>query len=242
VAAPDSPRQPEPRLPACPSKVSRSAQYRAQVAANADPATPIPLWVGLYLALFLLVLFGGFYSGTANTNTHGWLATLSAALELSGVLLVASPELRPRAERILASVRRILRRWVKALVGRIRRLFGIHLKSGTAETGLSVSGSVEAEVQRGFEDPPADGEGLDQKVDYLLRQDQRFKDLFHLIENQGLKQVEQLRKALERTASSLSKETAEAVRRLSESELHMRFLGLAYIVVGLVLSYATNLS
>lgn len=208
-----------------------------------QPRTPIPLWFGLYGTLITTILFVGVYSEVARTSTRGWLASFSAALELSGILLLASPELRPYVGRTYVWLHSAGKRVVAAIAQQARRIVGRRrYVVGLADTGMTLSTSAGARIGRGFEEPPPDDAPTEEKVAYLLRQDQRFKDLFNVVESQARSQFEGLRRELERMAGDLSRQTAESIRELRDSELRMRLLGVMLLVAGVILSYATNLS
>ena len=203
-----------------------------------EPRKPLSLWFGLEFIVVAAALFGVGYAMAGKTTTRGWLATFAVAFELAGVLLVASPELRPKVERCVGWLRSAWHRFVPWL----RRQFGrggVHVKMGA---GVTTEAAMGLKVLRGFEDPPPPEVSDSEKIEYLLRFAERSKELFNLLESQAREHVEGVRVELQRTASDLSAQTAQAVRRLAESELRMRLLGVVYIVVGLICSYLANVA
>jgi hypothetical protein len=203
---------------------------------------PLPLWVGLYGWIVEAILFLGIYGNAGDTTTRGWFATGSVAAELWGVLLIASPELRPLVERAISAVARWTRKLVGLVWDRISRLFRIRRVHRAAfDAAVNVSGSLEARVIRGH-NPPSPDAGIDEKVEYLMREDERLLGLISDLENQTRDELEELRGAIKGTAQELREHTATAVREVAETELRMRLLGVVFVVVGLVLAYAANIA
>jgi len=202
---------------------------------------PLPLWVGLYGGIVEAILFLGIYGNTGDTTTRGWLATGAVAAELWGVLLIASPELRPLVEGAISGIARWTRKLAGIVWDRISRLFRIRLHHAAFDAAVRMSESLEAKVMRG-RNPPSSDAGVEEKVEYLMREDERLLGLISDLENQTRQQFEELRGLIEGTAQELREHTATAVRAVAEAELRMRLLGVLFVVVGLVLGYAANIA
>jgi hypothetical protein len=211
------------------------------VTTTAYARKPLPLWVGLVGWIVETLLFLGIYWITGDTTTRGWLATGSVAAELWGVLLIASPELRPLVERAISGVARWTRKVVGLVWDRICRLFRIRrVHRAVLDAAVNMSGTMEAKVIRGRNPPPPDA-AVEEKVAYLLRQDERILGLISDLDNQTRQQTEELRGLIEGTAQELREHTTTAVRAVVETELRMRLLGVLFVIVGLVLAYAANI-
>jgi len=96
--------------------------------------------------------------------------------------------------------------WTRKLAGIVRqqisRLFGIRrVHRVVADAALSMESALGAKVKRGHN--PASPEADIQKVEYLLRQDERLLGLINDLENQSRQQIEELRGAIEGTAREL---------------------------------------
>lgn len=203
---------------------------------------PLPLWFGLWVGYVVTMLFLIGYQTVGQTTTRGWLATLAAAFELWGVALVASPELRPIAERAAAAAWKALRTIGQSIWTRMRQLLGIR-RTHTIHLGaaLELSAAMGAEVRRGRQ-PPSTEATLEEKVAYLLAQEERHLKLINDLENRLRKDMDAMREELEGTATQLREHTSVSVREAAEAELRMRLLGVAFVIAGIVLAYAASLA
>jgi hypothetical protein len=202
---------------------------------------PLPLWVGLYGGVIEVILFLGIYGSAGDTTRRGWFATSAIATELWGVLLIASPELRPIVERTATLVARSIRQSASRVWLAIRRLLRIsthHYVNLASE--ITATGSISAKVTRAS-DPPA-GADRDQLVDWLVQEHKRILGLIDTIDNQMREQLGEVRGEITATATALREHTAAAVQEAAKAELHMRLLGVLFVVAGLVLSYAANIA
>jgi hypothetical protein len=172
---------------------------------------------------------------------RGWFATGAATTEIWGVLLIASPELRPIVERSATKVGLQIKRLGRFLSYGTRHLLRLRTKQRVdIGSGVSAIAALNVDVQRGF-NPPSPDADLEKKVAYLLRQDERWWKLFNTIENQTRRQIDELRGELDGTASTLREHTVSAVRAVAEAELSMRLLGIVFVVIGLALLYAASI-
>jgi hypothetical protein len=205
------------------------------------PPRPIPLWAGLYAALIVFILFFGLYS-YASTTTRGWLATGAVAAELCGVLMIASPELRPRVVSFGKWLWTHTRRRYRILEAWFRRLVGLPLHARViAPAGIASAAGVGAAVILG-RNPPRSTASVYEKVAYLLAQDERWHEQFQVVRNETRQQVDTLRAELAGSVTELMQHAEEAVAELANKELQMRLLGVAFLIVGLGLGYAANLA
>jgi hypothetical protein len=212
-------------------------------AAGPEPRTPIPLYIGACGTALVVTAFACAYFYAGETTTRGWCATFAAGFELCGVLLVASPELRPIVETLARRAAAEVTTWPVRVSNRLKRLFGkpVHhrVSSGSA---LSVEGALQVEGQRGFQAAPPGGATQSEQVEYLLNVVEQFKRTLNTVENDLRKGIENVRGEIQRTALDLTEQTTDAVRQLAQSELRMRLLGVGCIIVGLMLSYAANIA
>lgn len=202
---------------------------------------PLPLWVGLYGGLVEALLILGLYNELADPTRRGWFATGAVAAELWGVLLIASPEVRPIAERTGAVVAGSARAGGRRLKARARRVLGIRKTHNiTLGTALEMDSALGLKVARGTVGPPAEA-SLEDKVTFLLGERKRLVGLIETLENQTREQIDELRSDIRGATAELREHTAVAVKAVAEAELQMRLLGVVFVVVGLVLSYVANI-
>lgn len=207
------------------------------------PRTPIRLYVGFGGTALVVATFVCAYFFAGDTTPGGWCATFAAGLELSGVLLVASPELRPIVERLGRATASEVRSWPRRLRDVLRRL--LHRPR---EHRITLGGAVETdsalglEVKRGLLPAPAREAPQDQQVEYLLRVTEQIKRSLGTVENDLRRAIEEVRGEIQRTAIDLTEQTTDAVHQLAQSELRMRLFGVACITAGLMLSYAANIA
>ena len=208
-----------------------------------EPREPMPLYVGVGGTAIVVYIFAFVYGHVGDTTPRGWYATLAAGFELSGVLLVASPELRPIVEKSARRLAAKLRTWPHHTRNFLLRLAG---KPRQQEVSLGATVSTEAalgiDVVRWFPEAPPAGATSDRQIAYLLQVTDRFKCTLNVVENDLRKGLEQVRGEIQRTALDLTEQTTDAVRQLAQSELRMRLFGVAFITVGLMLSYAANIA
>lgn len=215
---------------------------------NATPTSaesekkPLSLKGGLIGGLIVTLVFLNGYKLFGETTAKGWLATLSAAFELYGVILIASPELRPIAARAgvawAAALRRVGRR-TKVLLTRLLRLR--REQRITLGSAVDVSSALGLDVKRGYA-VPGDAATIDEKVAFLLDQVKRLVGLVEGLENTLRKELEGVHAELARQADDLRNYTAAAVREVAEAELRMRLLGVGFVIVGIAFGYAANLA
>jgi hypothetical protein len=202
---------------------------------------PLPLWVGLYGLVVVTLLFANGYNAFGDTTTRGWLVTVATAFELSGVVLIASPELRPLIERAAANAWRAVRRFIKAAWLRLRRLLGIPTPHRiTLGHAVETSAALDLEVSRGGEPPPSTAT-LDEKVAYLLVQERRHNKLLEDIENLVRRETGAIRSELSTATADLREHTSVSVREAAEAELQMRLLGVAFVIAGISAAYVASL-
>jgi hypothetical protein len=221
-----------------PCAVAGADQDRGPRASDADS-----LYVGIIGPALLVYVFAFAYAHIGETTRAGWWATFAAGFELSGLLLVASPELRPIVEALARRIGAEVRTWPNRLRNVLRGLMGKgRIYEGAMTATVSLSGTVETEVIRGFEDPPPAEAPAAEQIAYLLRVTERTKEVLHGVENDLRKGIENVRGEIQRTALDLTEHTANAVQELAHSELQMRLLGVLCIAVGLVFSYLANIA
>jgi hypothetical protein len=211
-------------------------------AVSAVEKQPLPLTFGLYWGLVTTLVFLNAYKLLGETTTRGWLATLSASFELSGVVLVASPELRPIVERLAAEAASMLRHLARVTLTRLMRLLRLPIRhSGLLSSDIGFGADGAARVIRG-QIAPSPSATIEENVAFLLEEVERIGSLVERLENQFREEIGGVRKDLEQTAAELRKHTAVAVREVAETELRMRLVGVGFVMAGIALAYAASLA
>jgi hypothetical protein len=162
------------------------------------------------------------------------LYIVGAVVELSGVVLVASPDLVPGALRFAAWARPRLRR----IENRARRLLRARPRAVVIQaqaTGVTrASGHASATVSTSVQT-------LEEKVEFLLRRDAEAQSSM----NQLGQRVGSLEETLEREVASVREHLEDRIEdRITEAHRDFqtaRFFGVAALAVGLGLSTAGNL-
>jgi hypothetical protein len=204
---------------------------------------PIPLWIGIWLGLVVTLVFLNAYKLMGDTTTRGWLATFAAAFELWGVVLVASPELRPIVERAAARSATALRHLCRSIGARLWRLLRLPGRSQTVSLGsaVDVSSALALDVKRGYS-APGPNATTEEKVAFLLEEVKRILGLVEGLENQLRDELGGVRTELAQATADLREHTAMAVREVAEAELRMRLLGVGFVMTGIALAYAASVA
>jgi hypothetical protein len=154
------------------------------------------------------------------------LLIVGALVELTGIVLVGSPDLLPQAQRFSEWLQRRVRR----ACDRVMRLLGrpvVHTAS--ARLGVSVAGGVSA---RGIVSVAADA-SLENKVAFLLRRDEqtqgRLDDLTEAL--QAL--TDDVARGLSEQRASMEAYIADTLSAAHQVYLPLRLLGVVLLTVGL---------
>ncbi len=191
--------------------------------------------VGALIAIPVAVPLGG--------SLRVWFLALGAVEELMGIILVASPELFPRATRSgarlrqasLASVGRLIA-WIRDLPRRLlRRPLPPHVVYGGG--ALSAEGAGGASVRTA---PPA-GATLAERVAWLLNRLNEVQDSLDEITDRLREMPKEWRADMRRDLDELRQELRALVQETAESHIEFRLAGIALLVIGLVISTAGNL-
>jgi hypothetical protein len=193
---------------------------------------PLPLKFGVAFTLAVTAIFYVCYATIGNTATNGWFATGAAAFELCGILLIASPELRPLiAPLVLSTWDAVRGAWnkIRALMRRLfRRPAVVYGKRASADAGTGAD-VVRVVIRR---DPPKPDADLREITTYLLEQN----DLWAR-EVEALRQADSLlgaalREEFHKSVSQLRTDLDAAVREVKDAELNMRLLGVLLVLIG----------
>lgn len=171
-----------------------------------------------------------------------WLLSVAGALELWGVLLVASPELAPilgwlhRAVTALPSRAKSLARraadWVRAKLGDPRD----HIASGTA----TASGGG-ATRSSGYKDLPEEATP-EEKIDFLMEQSKETQLRLNHLQQRANDLPERWQGDIEGTAGTLRQEQQQGLAGLRKEHLTARLGGVVLLLVGLALATWGNLA
>jgi hypothetical protein len=196
--------------------------------------------VGFVVVAAITSLLVGFLVG--DRSVRDWFLSCAGALELWGVVLVAWPELAPLLQRLRTVVARLrdaatvlARRainWVRLKVGRPRP----HTVS-VSPGGISAAGGVGARGVISVSPGATDAV----KIEYLLRQDRKTQDRFSDVEEKLGELPERWQADIEAAAGTLRQEHKESLTELRREHLTQRLGGVAFLVIGLVLSTWGNL-
>jgi hypothetical protein len=180
------------------------------MAETPDPRPPIPVYLGACGAGIVVLLFASVYDRVGDTTPRGWYATFAVGFELSGVLLIASPELRPIVEAVAKRIAGEVRTWPKPIRNFTRRLLRkgvthVHEMTGTVSAG----GSLHAKAIRGYVNPPGVDAGHHEQIAYLLRVTEQLKRNLGTVEDDLRQGLENVRGELQRTALDLTEQTTK---------------------------------
>lgn len=163
-----------------------------------------------------------------------FLYIAGAAVELAGIILVASPDLVPQAQRASKWLGLQYARAEK----RVRQFIRRPRQSTTVEVGtageINLAGSISAVKTT------SNVGTLEQKVDFLLRRDQEAQA--HVNElRERLRALEGDTEAkLSSTRSEMKQHVANALRAAHEAYLPLRIVGVVALVLGLCLVTTGN--
>lgn len=162
------------------------------------------------------------------------LFVIGAAVELLGIVLVASPDLVPGAVR-LARWTRV--RW-RPIENRVRRAVGLAPRGRVVELSATISGGGRVSASAIVGHNP--GAPIESKVEYLLRRDQalqetanRLTQRVETLEAESAKRIDDLRQEIE----------ARIVREIEvaqEDYRRARIGGTIALAIGLALVTAAN--
>lgn len=181
--------------------------------------TLVGLYVGAVTNLLVAAVLNNppFWEGHPDVNT--WLITLGTWNEVLGVLLVASPELLPRVERVLryifgrlssfaSRVSRVLRR-VLRLPG--RRHFA------SMSSGITLGGSVSTKVMRGTPSGT-----LEERLKWVIDKVRAHDDRLDNIDEEVSKLPERWKADIEVVRQELEDLSRELVRSTADARIQRR--------------------
>lgn len=201
--------------------------------------TLVGLYVGAVTNLLVVAVLNNppFWEGTADVSI--WLITLGTWNEVLGVLLVASPELLPRLGRVgrlLLGRFRAARLRLLSTARRVLRLPGsAYADSATVGARLSVSGHAVHILG-----PPATTDH-GELLAWLIKREKWAQERFQEIEKSVSELPERWRADMGVMREELEGVSRKLVREAADARIRLRLLGLGYVVLGLILSWAGNL-
>jgi hypothetical protein len=198
--------------------------------------TTIGICLGLLVNIFTAIIALPLAYASEGTA----LFTLGSANEVLGIVFVASPELERLTSPALDFAKRQFRHafnWTRVWLRKIFRLRGhVHLRSANATA--EASASADAMV---IKDPPA-GLSLPQLVDWLISQNKIHQERFHALEREIARLPERWWADMDDLRRDLEGVSRELVRLSAERKLHLRLLGVSFILIGLVLAWFGNVN
>jgi hypothetical protein len=198
--------------------------------------------IGIAISL-LATLITGFAVGhfAGDGSAKAWILSYAGSAELFGVLLVASPELLPRAKRALVWIRsgwNRIKKGCRLLLERIKRLLGKEPPPKHVELKLSdVGGTSDAALA--LHAPPAGD--LGEKVDFLIRRDRANQERFQALEQRIGALPAKWQGEMQARSRELQVGFEEALRELEDRHISARLLGLSLLIVGIILNTWGNL-
>jgi hypothetical protein len=195
---------------------------------------------GVYLGVVSNLLVAAVLNNTVfEASGRTWLVTLGAWNELLGVLLVASPELIPRIQRLI----RVLSRFVSVGARRIAAYVTDLLRRRPPSQTVSISPAVETDTagKSLVFKSAIHGSDLAQQVEFLLRRTSEHERRLDLIEPELGRIREEIRTTSHEVRDELRRDQEALERRLADKRIALRLLGLLYVVLGLVLGWGGNL-
>jgi hypothetical protein len=163
------------------------------------------------------------------------LTGLGAGCEFVGILLVAAPELFPRA----VSVWRSARERAGAMRSKLLRLLGRprHITMEAEAGGVSVMGSgVEGLISK---DRNA---SLEEKVAYLLDRDKQTQKQLSALNRALAAAKEESRRDLRVAVSELRAFVADRLERERDVHIHVRLYGIVLLLIGVPLLAVANIA
>jgi hypothetical protein len=161
------------------------------------------------------------------------LLIVGALVELTGIVLVGSPDLFPQAQRFSEWLRLRGRR----VYDRVRRLLGrpvVH----TVSAGSSVSTAMGLSA-RAIVSVAADA-SLEDKVAFLLRREQQTQERLADLAEGLTAQREGMARTLSEERASMEAHVADSLSAAHTAYLPLRLLGVALLAVGLGCVTATS--
>lgn len=161
------------------------------------------------------------------------LFIVGAFFELAGILLVASPDLVPQAER--AS------RWLGAryrrAVNRLRRLIG---RPRTQFHSIGAAGEASAAADLSIRKTISQDASLEEKVDFLLRRDQEAQRDVNEVRKQIARIERESPERIEELRSEMKQHVADVLAATHREHLPLRLVGIVALVLGLACVTVAN--
>jgi hypothetical protein len=198
--------------------------------------TAIAVWLGLVVN----ILAAG-AAGLLNGPQWRDLLTIGAANELLGVVLVASPELLPRARSLAARLRTGFRALLKRVLAYVRSLFGRPTKHHVhvLDTAVGVDSALGIQVKRYV---PPDDASREEKIAWLVERVKFLLERADALDQELPQKFDKVRGELTAGLSSAEVATRKALDELADRNIRLRLIGLFYVVFGIVLSWAGNIA
>jgi hypothetical protein len=167
-------------------------------------------------------------------NAGEWLVTLGAANEVLGLVMIASPELLPLAQRaghwLIVLSRRAASK-LASLLG-LPRHYEIHAEPGH----FTIDGSVHTVGLVGPKRDPS----LEESIAWLIERESKNQEEHQRLERLMRGLPEEWRTDIAQARQELEMRSEALVQRWADRHLHLRLLGVAYVVLGLVLAWLGN--
>jgi hypothetical protein len=164
------------------------------------------------------------------------LTGIGAGCEFTGILLVAAPELFPRAGRAWADVRGGTRRawgWLLRLIRRRRRGVTVPVGPGGAVAGGGyVSGIASKE-------PLA---SLEEKVAFLLDQDRKTQERLNAMDEAARQAAEARRREIAAVQRELEAFVGDERQRERDVHIRVRLVGVCFLLAGVPVLAVANVA
>ena len=198
--------------------------------------TAIGVYVGAVTNLLVVALLNNPpWGGDPAMST--WLITLGTWNEVLGVLLVASPELLPRAQRAF----RYLLEWLSV---RARRVSGVLRRAlrlpgrnhyVNLASAVSAASAVGARLSLG-----APSGSVEDRLKWLIEKVRKHDERIDDIDQEVTKLPDRWQADMDVMRQELEGLSRELVRSVADARIRLRLIGLTYIVLGLVLAWVGN--
>jgi hypothetical protein len=211
-------------------------------AARAAPEAAVAVKRFLVLAACLTAVATGaavgLTLGITPATGRDWLILLGGSYEVASVLLIASPELWPRAVWLASRLRLIASTTAQALVQAGRRLLGrpsnVTIPVPVAAT-LSLGGHGTHRVSTA-------ATTLEEKIEYLLRRDQDVQARFDEVADRVTAAEKALRDEIANLARDQTAELERTIRAVQDAYIDVRLVGVLILIAGIILSVSGSLS
>jgi hypothetical protein len=168
------------------------------------------------------------------------LVVLAAVNELYGIVLIASPDLLPHVQRAHLYLRERMRRLKRWIVQRAKRLLRRPV-SERVSAGGAMAGGIAPTGHVAFLVKPSEHATVDELLAWLVRRDQETHEQLNALERELREHPGRWKNDIEAARRDIRDEHLALERRIKDDRLRLRYLGLAFLALGLILALAGNL-